>query len=307
MAPALSGQTFPLAVREADLDWVDIGVRPGYQQKYQGFFDPENKLAVRVGSLYADPYYHSPRHKHTFQQIRYLVAGTMRYGTEVYLPGDCLYIPEGASYGPVKPRENPAPGEGQMHFVDMQFQGPSGIPYPDPDDVVASRMALSEVGVFHEGIYTDAGGKKHDAYEAILARLMGTETISYPEPIYKDYVVMRSGKFDWLALPGVPGARIKHLGHFSECGPSVKMVSLSPGAVLPAGIPEAHQSRILIEGQVDLDGTAYESFSFMTFPRGQEHGALTATEPSTMLAVSWLSGLEPGQAPIEYDWLSVRP
>jgi hypothetical protein len=26
-------------VREIDLPWVDIGVRPGYKQRYQGFFD----------------------------------------------------------------------------------------------------------------------------------------------------------------------------------------------------------------------------------------------------------------------------
>lgn len=306
MAPTLTEKTFPLAVREADLDWVDIGVRPGYQQKYQGFFDASTKLAVRVGSLYADRYYHSPRHKHTFQQIRLLMAGTMRYGTEVYVPGDCLYIPEGASYGPVKPEVDPAPDEPQMHFVDMQFQGPSGIPYPDPDDVVAARVALSELGEFKEGIYTDAEGKKHDAYEAILARLMGVATIEYPEPIYKDYVVMRSYKFHWLPLAGVPGARIKHLGHFSECGPSIKLVSLDAGAALPAGVLPAHQSRILVEGQVEFDGSSYESFSFMTFPRDEPYGAVTATAPSTMLAVSWLSGLEAGEAPTEYDWLSVR-
>jgi len=304
MAP-VQQKSLPIAVRETDLDWVNIGVRPGYEQKYQGFFDASNRLAVRVGSLYADPYYHSPRHKHTFQQIRFLVAGTMRYGTEVYAPGDCLYIPEGVSYGPIKPREAAA-DEPAMHFVDMQFQGPSGIPYPDPDDVVNARIALSEAGTFSEGIYTDATGAKHDAYEAILARLMGVEQISYPEAIYSDYVVMRTYRFSWLPLAGVPGARVKHLGHFSECGPGVKLVELEPGATLPSGVLGAHESRILVEGAVELDGEVFDAFSFMTFPRGTERPAMTATVRSTLLAVSWLSGLEPGDAPIEHDWLSVR-
>ena len=27
-----------IGVREEDLPWVDIGVRPGYNQRYKGFF-----------------------------------------------------------------------------------------------------------------------------------------------------------------------------------------------------------------------------------------------------------------------------
>ncbi len=42
-------------VREADLPWVDIGVRPGYNQRYHGFFNKQRKVAARIGSLYAEP------------------------------------------------------------------------------------------------------------------------------------------------------------------------------------------------------------------------------------------------------------
>jgi hypothetical protein len=86
----------------------------------------------------------------------------------------------------------------------------------------------------------------------------------------------------------------------------VKLVELEPGATLPSGVLGAHESRILVEGAVDLADEAFEAFSFMTFPRGPERPAMTATAPSTLLAVSWLSGLEPGDVPIEHDWLSVR-
>jgi hypothetical protein len=130
-------------VREIDLPWVDIGVRPGYQQRYQGFFDKARGIGMRIGSLYADPYYHSPRHRHTFQQVRFLVGGKMKYGREVYEPGDCLYIPEGAYYGPIKPVPVEEGGSEQMHFIDIQFEGPSGIPYPDPDDVARSPRRAS--------------------------------------------------------------------------------------------------------------------------------------------------------------------
>ncbi len=43
-----------IGVREADLPWVDIGVRPRYNQRYQGFFDKSSGIAARIGNLYAD-------------------------------------------------------------------------------------------------------------------------------------------------------------------------------------------------------------------------------------------------------------
>ena len=132
------------------MPWVDIGVRPGYNQRYQGFFDKDRRIAARIGSLYAEPYYHSPRHRHTFQQVRYVLSGKMKYGSEVYEKGDCLYIPEGAYYGPVKPVES---GE-QLYFADIQFEGPSGIPYPEPEEVVDAQRRLAETGTFAEGVYT---------------------------------------------------------------------------------------------------------------------------------------------------------
>src|SRR5688572_31763208 len=141
-----------VGVRESDLPWVDIAVRPGYKQRYKGFFDAGRGVGLRIGSLYADPYYNSPSHRHTFQQVRYVVQGKMKYGkTHVYGVGDCLYLPEGTYYGPVKPVPVSQGGEEQLHFVDMQFMGPSGIPYPEPEPVVEAQRALAKEGVFEEG------------------------------------------------------------------------------------------------------------------------------------------------------------
>ena len=42
---SLQGAT---GVREADLPWVDIGVRPGYNQRYRGFFDKDRRIAARI-------------------------------------------------------------------------------------------------------------------------------------------------------------------------------------------------------------------------------------------------------------------
>ncbi|MFT5219519.1 MAG: hypothetical protein ACI87H_001656 [Gammaproteobacteria bacterium] len=269
-------------VREADLPWVDIGVRPGYNQRYQGFFDKERKIAVRLGSLYAEPIYHSPRHRHTFQQVRYVLSGKMKYGNEVYVKGDCLYIPEGAYYGPIKPVES----DEQLHFADIQFEGPSGIPYPEPDDVVDAQRRLAETGTFAEGVYTFASGRKRDAYEAILEEITG-DRISYPKPLLNSYVVLRSSALPWRSHASLTGVESRDLAYFFEAGPNIKMAKLSDGASLPAATPMGHRAVFLLEGNLSFDGNQYEALSYFVLPSGEQHAALKATSDATLLIVGW--------------------
>jgi hypothetical protein len=276
----------PTGVREADLPWVDIGVRPGYNQRYHGFFDKKRKIGARLGSLYAEPYYHSPRHRHTFQQVRYVLAGRMRYGNEEYGPGDCLYIPEGAYYGPIKPVS--ASDEDKLHFADIQFEGPSGIPYPHPDDVVQAQRALAAEGKFEEGVYTFPSGRKRDAYEAILEKITG-QKIEYPQPRLTSYVVMRSQNYPWLAHRKVKGLQSKHLAYFFETGPNIKMARIAEGAALPEGQPVGHRAVFLLDGLVEFDGKDFDGLSYFLLPANEAHGAFRAKKDSELLMVAWSS------------------
>ncbi len=272
----------PTGVREADLPWVDIGVRPGYNQRYQGFFDKDRQIGARIGSLYAEPYYHSPRHRHTFQQVRYVLSGKMKYGHEVYEPGDCLYIPEGAYYGPIKPVDT---GE-QLHFADIQFEGPSGIPYPDPDDVVDAQRDLAKTGTFEEGVYTFASGRKRDAYEAILERITG-EKIKYPKPRLNSYVVLRSAGFPWREWPAAEGVSVKDLAYFFETGPNIKMVRIAAGAELPASTPVGHRAVFLVEGNLAFDGGSFDKLSYFILPSGEQYRPMQAESEATLLMIGW--------------------
>ena len=269
-------------VRETDLPWVDIGVRPGYKQRYAGFFDKKRHMAARIGSLYAEPYFPSPRHRHTFQQVRFLLSGKMKYGKEVYVPGDCLYIPEGAYYGPVKPVE----GEGQMHFADIQFEGPSGIPYPEPEEVVEAQQKLMETGTFEEGVYTFANGRKRDAYEAILEQVTG-EKIEYPESRMNSYTVLRSSLIPWRDHPDLNGVDVKDLAYFFETGPNIKMARLEKGAALPVATPVGHRAVFLLEGDLSFNGDSFDSLSYFVLPSGEEHSRLEASSDATLLMIGW--------------------
>ena len=274
-----------MGVREADLPWVDIAVRPGYKQRYKGFYDSAKRLGLRIGSLYADPYYLSPRHRHTFQQVRFLVKGKMRYGKEIYSPGDCLYIPEGAYYGPITPVDIKDGGVDQMHFVDMQFEGPSGIPYPEPDVVVDAQRALAKKGTFDEGIYTYSTGRKRDAYEAILEELTG-KPVEYPPSRLDTYVVMRSGRFPWIDSE-FPGVKMRRMGYFFECGPNIQMLQMEAGRKLPAGTPSGHRAMFLLSGKVRFSGREFEPFSYFMLPEGAPYDAMEALETSELLAIGW--------------------
>lgn len=274
-------------VRETDLPWVDIAVRPGYKQRYHGFYDASRHMGLRIGSLYADPQYMSPRHRHTFQQIRFLVEGKMRYNKDVYEAGDCLYIPEGAYYGPITPVEKREGGTERMHFVDIQFEGPSGIPYPHPDDVVRSQRQLAEAGKFEEGIYTFANGRKRDAYEAILENLTG-KPVEYPPSRLDSYVVMRTGSYPWVKTRR-EGIAQRHLGYFFECGPNIKMLSMRSGAALAAGEPNGHRALFLLSGSVAFDGQTFDAFSYFVFPDATPYAEMKATRDSELLALGWTS------------------
>lgn len=273
-----------VGVREAELPWVDIGVRPGYNQRYHGFFDKERRIGARLGSLYAEPYYHSPRHRHTFQQVRFVLSGRMRYGHEEYGPGDCLYIPEGAYYGPIKPVKTE--DDQQLHFADIQFEGPSGIPYPHPDDVVTAQRALAETGRFHEGVYTFPDGRNRDAYEAILEKVTG-QRIEYPPARLNSYVVMRSEGFPWVDHATLDGIATKHLAYFFETGPNIKMARVREGAALPAGRPVGHRAVFLLNGLAEFDGKEFDGLSYFMLPSGEEHGAFRAKQDTELLIVAW--------------------
>lgn len=274
----------PAGVREADLPWVDIGVRPGYNQRYQGFFDKERKIGARIGSLHAEPYYHSPRHRHTFQQVRFVLSGKMKYDKEVYEAGDCLYIPEGAYYGPIKPM--PTDDNQKLHFADIQFEGPSGIPYPEPEEVVDAQRELAKTGKFEEGVYTFADGRNRDAYEAILEKITGTR-IEYPKSRLNSYVVMRSNSYPWVAHETQQGLKTRHLAYFFETGPNLKMARIDAGSVLPAGKPVGHRAVFLLKGEAEFDGKEYDSLSYFMLPSGDEHGPFRAKTDTELLIVAW--------------------
>jgi hypothetical protein len=268
--------------REGDLLAINKGVRGGdadaYRQHFITYFDSARGIGNRVESVRLNPTFVTPRHRHVYDQIRYVVEGELKYGDKRYGVGDFLYFPEATWYGPQ---------EGQhVTLVDIQFTGPSGIPYLDQDALARARKEMSLVGTFESGMYTDSDGRSQDSYVALTEHITG-KPVEYPPARYDDYIVVHSNEFPWVKSSANDGVMVRHLGAFNEVGPDVKMLKISAGAELPAAAISFQQARFIIDGGVEYSGEEYRGISFAYIPPDTEFGVTRANTETTMLVVTW--------------------
>jgi hypothetical protein len=288
--------TGPVIVRAADgLKWqashreAEIGAVSTRPSTLFGFTDKDAGISLRASYRTSVRDFHSPRHKHTFDQVRYILSGFVKYGREVYGPETCLYLPEGVPYGPMQSHEDSI-----RTSVGLQFPGPSRIPYPSSADIARAREELSQLGEFEKGIFCWADGRKQDSFEAIAERLMGEE-LSYPPPRYKDYLVMNAENYTWQPLKNTSGVFVKHLGYFNEVGPNIKVVRMEPGASTQPGFSSWQQVRFIVEGEVSYEQQTYEAVSCMYFPAGKSYTATTTSKGAKLFIVQLASPA--GEAP----------
>ena len=170
--------------------------------------------------------YHTPRHRHNFEQIRVQVRGEFDYERDVKMtPGMVGYFPEGCFYGPSHSGDN-------SMFLLLQFGGASANGYMSQEEYAEAMARLTPRGEFHDGIFTwhDEAGKKHnkDGYEAVWEESRQCE-LKYPKPRYERPVFMRPEHFEWRASPDEPGVAYKALGTFSERDVRIGHVRIEAG------------------------------------------------------------------------------
>jgi quercetin dioxygenase-like cupin family protein len=260
-------------------------VRVGSVAKPRDFIDRERGVAFRIHTAEHPEDFFSPRHRHTFDQVRYMISGSCRYGKRTYVAGDCLYIPAGVTYGPMQLALNK---ENFKHF-NMQYQGVGQIHYYPPTAFDAARERLHNRGRFDHGVFIWNDGRKEDAFQVLLQETTGKPVV-YPEPPTEDYIVVRSRNLAWRPADGLPGVEVKYLGHFTEVGPNMQVVKLAPGTRTPPGQAPYQQVRCLIGGTVrfeDAPGEAYGETTLRYIPPGVAYGATECVAEATFLVVSW--------------------
>ena len=113
----------------------------------------------------------TPRHRHNFDQLRYVVKGNYPYAPGKVMPeGWVGYFPESVEYGP---QDRP---EGLV-VLTAQFGGASGNGYLSVRQREAANEALKKKGEFKKGLFTyiDEQGKRHtqDGSEACFEYATG--------------------------------------------------------------------------------------------------------------------------------------
>jgi hypothetical protein len=172
--------------------------------------------------------FHMVRHRHNFDQFRYVISGQMNIGDGLVIrEGELCYFPEGTPYGPQDDAAGPL-------VLTVQFGGGSGYGYMSPEQYLAGRKALEREGRFEGPVFIrEVNGKttKKFSINAIWEKAMGSRMM-IPAPRYQAPIIMNPKAYRWTPVSQQKGCFRKCLGIFSERRTGAEMLKIDSGAML---------------------------------------------------------------------------
>jgi hypothetical protein len=231
--------------------------------------------------------YSGPRHRHNFDQYRFMIEGESDYGQDGPLKAGMLgYYPEGVPYGPQVNKT-------EIFCAVLQFGGASGSGYILPRDVKAGMEELKKFGEFKDGIFhrnDDVPGRRNsDAYQAIWEHMHGRDMV-YPKGRYDAPIYADSKNYGWAPVKGAKGVSEKLFGVWTERRTEAGMLKLEAGAshkVAGRGV------YLVLSGAGQRDGKPLQKYTSVFLDTG-EATTLSASEPMELLhyGLPDLSGME---------------
>jgi quercetin dioxygenase-like cupin family protein len=267
-----------VALDANDLPWHGIG-RVGIQLRDMSFRDEARDFNLRVAIGITGAQGFSPRHRHTFEQIRYYIEGPAKFGESIYHPGDCVYFPEGVAYGPQVGHND----EDSLH-VTLQFAGPAGIYYPTPGEQVRAQTEMERNGTFVEGRFRHADGREQDAFEATIEHITGT-AVQYPQARYDRPLRMRVPAFRALPLDGDERVTERKLATFNEVGPAIRFIEATADTTISAAAHDATDLWMLVKGSARFGERRYDGQSCFFAPSQTALGTLALAAGAQLLHV----------------------
>jgi hypothetical protein len=218
----------------------------------QGTKGSPNNYLLNVG-LTGGGGWGTPRHRHNFDQIRYVLKGTYPASPhKIMEEGSVAYFPESVYYGP---QDRP---EG-LEMMVIQFGGASGSGFLSTPDREAANKALEAKGTFKDGIYTwyDADGKKHnmDGSAACFEEATGKK-LEFHKARYDDVVMFDPEAYDWIET-GTPGVVTRHLATFTEHGTRIGFIRIAAGSTYSTGIRSQIEVLFASRGEFIIEGQSY--------------------------------------------------
>lgn len=271
----------------ADKAWRtrDVKVRPGQlsvKPLAGGTTDDGLSFSltlVRYGE--GEHRFETPRHNHTYEQVRIPIEGALNYGPEQDIPqGWVSYFPAGAYYGPQRVDGGTILAL-QYGFGDDFLR--IGRRAPVNGEAVRS---MEKRGQFTGGVYCerDGGGgaeAPRDGVNAMYEETLGRK-LEIPRPRYPAPILMDPEAFGWTPAVGEPGVELKLLGAFTERDLALSMVSFPGGGEhrLPSG---RTQLVVALRGVLEVDGRQYPALTTLCCYR--DESVVLGGGPSTQLIV----------------------
>jgi hypothetical protein len=220
--------------------------------------------------------YSGPRHRHNFDQYRYMITGDSDYGQDGPLNAGMLgYYPEGVPYGPQVNKT-------EIFCAVLQFGGASGSGYLLPREVKAGMEELKAFGEFKDGIFHRhegvPGRRNSDAYQAIWEHVHGREMI-YPKGRYDAPIYADQQSYQWAPVKGSPGVSEKLFGVWTERRTEAGLIRLDAGAsheVVGRGV------YLVLRGAGDCEGKPLKEYTTVFLEHG-ERTRLRASEMTELL------------------------
>ena len=195
----------------------------------------------------------TPRHRHNFDQIRYVLKGKYPVSPHKMMgEGSVAYFPESVHYGP---QDRP---EG-LEMMVIQFGGAGGSGFLSTPNREAANTRLEAKGTFKDGIFTwvDDKGQKHnmDGSAACFEEATGQKLVFHPAR-YDDVVMMEPAAYDWMPT-ATPGVSTKTLGTFTERGTGIGMLKLDADSTWNTGSRSQIEVLFMSTGSITVDGKTY--------------------------------------------------
>ena len=224
----------------------------------------------------------TPRHRHNFDQIRYVLKGKYPVSPhKVMGEGSVAYFPESVHYGP---QDRP---EG-LEMMVIQFGGASGSGFLSTPMREAANDRLNRKGTFKDGIFTwiDDKGQKHnmDGSAACFEEAMGTR-LTFAPARYDDVVVMEPAACDWIAT-GAPGVCAKLLGTFTERNAQIRLLKLDAGATMNTGSRAQIEVLFMSTGKITVEGKTYGDKTAIELLPGDAPVDIKASASSVFFSVT---------------------
>jgi mannose-6-phosphate isomerase-like protein (cupin superfamily) len=248
------------------------------------FEDPRDGRRFRCGfSRRKQDNYYSPPHRHTFDQLRFVIDGKTKYGPMRLGSGDFAYFPEGVFYGPTESLSE------DLASCTIQTQGPSWGAFPNDTEVSAAGARLKGRGEMDRatGQFIWNDGRKQDSFEAMLEEILGGPT-PYPPGRFRAPVQFHTGAFEWIAAG--EGVERKPMARFNAGGPDVEMLRVKSGATLSGSRAQVHRMWVVFSGEGHCGEVPVSEGCFIYSPPGSEIPPLRAREDTVIFAPSFEAG-----------------